>query len=273
MPTKTAAKKVAASKKAAPAKTAKASKKAAAAEESSGSGRGGPDLKLANRIKKMRDNDQSWREIADELEIGTGKAMLLNLYARVDEDDRITGTDAAIAKKVVKARNDGYSWGALQARTGLGEQRLRKMYEEETGESTRGNRIGKGGRYPGDVKPDDEDTPKSRKAAGKKAPAKAAAPAKKAAKAAKAGKAPGAEKPRTPSVSEDPNSPLVAWPLAKLQERLDGKKITVVGDNDTKRTIMVRKITKKTKDGEITLTDQDGKTRTILAVHIKSATK
>lgn len=267
MPTAT---KKAAGKKAAPAKKTAASKRAAASVEAESNGRVGPDLKLAQRIAKMRDKEMSWREIADELEIGTGKAMLLNMYARVDDDDRITGNDKQVAKAVVKERDSGYSWGALQARTGLGEQRLRKIYEEETGESTRGNRVGKGGRYPGDVKPDDEDTPKSRRATGKKAPAKKVAASKKA---AKSGKAPGAEKPRSETASGDSENPLVAWSLAQLQERLDGRTIKVMRDGDRLEAIKVKKITKKSKDGELTLTDDNGKTRTILAVHIRSASK
>lgn len=263
-------KKTAAPAKAA-AKTAKASKKAAAAEpESNGNGRSrGVDLKLAKQVAKMRDGEQSWSEISDELGISAGKAMLLNMYARVDDDDRITGNDTQIAKAVVKERKAGASWGVLMARTGLGEARLRSMYTDQTGEDTKGNRIGKGGRYPGDVKPDDEDA-----APAKKSAKKAAAPAKKAAKAAKAGKAQGAEKsPLADAVNPTGNSPLVDWPLEKLKERLDGKTIKVVGDNDTVRSIKVRSIKKKTKDGEVHLTDQDGKSRTVLAVHIKSASK
>jgi pyruvate/2-oxoglutarate dehydrogenase complex dihydrolipoamide acyltransferase (E2) component len=78
------------------------------------------------------------------------------------------------------------------ARTGLAETRCRNLYEKATGNSTRGNRIGKGGRYP------DGTTPPARpakakeaavkKAAAKKAPAKKAPAAKGSAASAKLAK-------------------------------------------------------------------------------------
>lgn len=270
MPTKASA-----GKKAAPAKAAAKSTKKAAPAEDNGNGRSrGVDVALAKKVAKMRDNDQSWADIAAELEISAGKAMLLNMYARVDDDDRITGNETQIAKAVVKERKAGYSWGALMARTGMGEARLRKMYEEQTGESTKGNRIGKGGRYPGDVNPNDEGSPPpAKKAASKKAAATAtkAAPAKKATKAAKAGKAQGAEKP--PPVSENPNHPMVDWSLDQIKARLDGRTIKVARENDRIEDIKVVKVKKKSKDGVLDLIDDTGKTRSILAVQIKSASK
>jgi hypothetical protein len=252
-------------------KAAKAIKRTAPAEEES-NGTGGRrveiDLKQAKQVARMRDNGQSWAEISEELEIGTGKAMLLNLYARVEDEDRITGTEAQVARQVVKVRNDGYSWGAIMARTGMGEQKLRRMYEEATGETTKGNRIGKGGRYPGDVKPDDDDAP-VRKSTAKKAGA-----AKKAAKVAKgvakAGKAGGAAER---SVNEDGNHPLVDMPLPALKQRLEGKKVGVRRDSGRTEHIRIRTIKSKTRDGEMVFTDDNGKTRTVLITHIASATK
>lgn len=258
-----------ATKAAAPAKKAGRVAKAAAVEveETESDGRKGLDIdpRLAKKVAKARDEGVAWADIVEEHEISTGKAMLLNMFARVEEEDRITGTPAQVAKKVVKERNNGYSWGALMARTGIGEGRLRKMFEEETGESTKGNRIGKGGRYPAGMEPSSNGT------------AKAAAPAKKAAKAtkgvAKAGKGDGAETAPSTTASGDPKKPLVDYSLGELQARLDGKTIKVRRENDRVEAIKVKKITKKTKDGEITLSDSDSKQRTILAVHIISATK
>lgn len=239
-------------------KAAKATKAAPAEESDNGSnGRRGLDIdpKLARKVAKMRDEGTSFTDIADELEISSGKAQLLNMYARVDEDDRITGTETQVAKQVVKQRDAGYSWGALMARTGIGEARLRKMYEEQTGTSTKGNRIGKGGRYPAGEGP---------------APAKAV-PAKKAAKttkkAVKAGKAEGAEdQPRS-------DHPLADMSLVQLKKRLEGRTIKVNRSNGKVEAIKVRRITKKSKDGELFFSDNDGKARSILLAHVASASK
>lgn len=272
MPTKAPAKKAGAAKKAA--KATKATK-APAAEENGGGRTRGVDLKVAKQIAKSRDNGSSWADISEEFEMSTGKAMLYNLYARVDDDDRITGTDAAVAKAVVKERNAGNSWGVLSARTGLPESRLRKIFEEQTGESARGNRIGKGGRYPDDEKPDSAPAKKSatkKAAAPTKKTGKAAAPAKKAGKAAKAGKAQGADSaPSAINTGED--HPLVDWSLDQIKARLDGKTIKVTREGDRTESIKVRSVKKKSKDGELTLIDENGKSRTVLAVQIRSATK
>lgn len=278
MPTKAPAKKVAATKKVAakkavPAKAAAKKAVAAPAAESNGGGRQiSIDMKLANRIAKMRDAGTSFTDIAAELEMTPGKAQLLNMFARVEDADRITGTPAQIAKKVVKERDAGYSWGALCARTGIGEARLRTMYEEETGNSTKGNRIGKGGRYPGDVNPNENGraaAPAKKVVASKKAaaPAKATSAKKGVAKKA-AGKAAGGE--------ENVNAgghPLVDMPLTALKQRLEGRKIRVRREGNKEEVIEVKKINKKTRDGEVTLIDGKGNTRTILAVQILSASK
>ncbi len=211
------------------------------------------DMKLANRIKKLKDSGKTWDEISEEVEIGVGKAMLLNMFARVDEDDRIptTGSDEQVGKRIVKARAEGYSWGAIMARTGIGESRLRTLFELASGESASGNRIGKGGRYPGDVNPNEDDEEDER-------------PARKAKPAAKAT----AAKPAAPS-----GDGLAAMTLKQLQARLDGKKIKVVREEGAKpEMITVKNVSRKTKD-EIHFSDMAGKSRVVKIEWIKGAGK
>lgn len=242
-----------ATKKAAP---AKASKRSAPVEDDEDDdepkrGRGVQvDMKVANRIKKLKDSGKTWDEISEETEIGVGKAMLWNLFARVEEDDRIptTGSDEQIGKRIVKARAEGYSWGAIMARTGMGETRLRTMFELASGESASGNRIGKGGRYPGDVNPNGDDDEDER-------PARKAKPAAKAA--------------ATPATSSAANAT-----LKQLQARLDGKTIKVVREEGGKaENIKVKTVSKKTKDGELHFSDMAGKSRVILLAHLKGVSK
>jgi hypothetical protein len=252
MPTKTA------TKKAAP---AKASKRSAPVEDDEDEdepkrGRGVQvDMKVANRIKKLKDAGKTWDEISEETEIGVGKAMLWNLFARVDDDDRIptTGSDEQIGKRIVKAREGGYSWGAIMARTGMGEARLRTLFELSSGESASGNRIGKGGRYPGDVNPNGDDEDEDEKPARKAKPAAQGKP--------------------VPAAVSGSSSVLTAT-LKQLQARLDGKTIQIIREEGGKpEKIKVKNVSKRTKDGELHFSDMAGKSRVIMLEHLKGVSK
>lgn len=253
MPTAT---KKAPGKKAAAAK--KAAKKVAATEESSGSSREekqAANLELGKQIKELRDEGKSWAEISEETGIGQGKAMLLHMYASVAPKDRIKGaSDEELAEKIVEARNNGLSWGQIMARTGLGEAKCRKLFEEASGETALGNRIGKGGRYPTGVTPPEK-------------------PAKKAAKATKASKKSAGKAESNGSVEMPPaGTPLADFSLAQLKARLTGKVVTVNRQGGGVERVSVKNV-KSVKNGELSLTDKDGKSRTILLAHVKSATK
>lgn len=143
---------------------------------------------LGETIVELREGGAKWEEIAGEVGTSTGRAMLIYFEATVKPKDKIKGADdEELGEKIVAARDeDKLSWGQIMARTGFSETRCRKLYEEASGNSTRGHRIGKGGRYP------DGTTPPPRPAATKKAAAKKA-PAKKA--AAKKGAASGPSGP------------------------------------------------------------------------------
>lgn len=117
---------------------------------------------------------KSLSDMATELGRPAGKLALLKMIAEVAPADRITGTDAAVAKAIVKARNAGQSWGLIMARTGLAEGSVRKIYTDSTGEATQGLRVGKGGRLPSDPKV----AAKVARPAAKAPAAKKAAPAK-----------------------------------------------------------------------------------------------
>lgn len=262
MPTATAVKKAAPVKKAAGVK--KAAPVAAAAQpdalketSEARAARETRDAELTAQILELRDSEEktSWFDIASQLEIGQGKAMFLYMIAHVDPSDVITfKDDDDLAAKVAKLRDDKkLSWGILAARSGVSEGKLKNLYEAATGVTAIGNRIGKGGRYP--------------TGADRPAPAPKAAKTAKAAKAAKA-----TEQEDLSSVELPPKgTPLADFTLKQLQARLNGKVIKVGRPNGlTPETVKVTRVT-KVKDGEITLTDFSGKTRTVLAVQIKSA--
>jgi len=149
------------------------------------------DLKA--KIVEMREAGSKWEEICESIPVSTGRAMYLYLEATVSPKDRIKfKTDEERDEKIVKARDeDLLSWAQISTRSGIAESRCRKIYEDATGQSTKGNRIGRGGRYPdGAEVPARASAPKENavkkaaatKAAAKKAPAAAAkkAPAAKA---------------------------------------------------------------------------------------------
>ena len=256
---KKSAKKAVASKKA-PAKKVTAKKAAAATDESVSAreARREQNMELAEQIVALRENDNSWATISEELGVGQGKAMLLFMYATTDDSDKIklTGDAEKDGPKIVKARESGLSWGQIMARTGVGEGKLRAMFEAASGESSLGNRIGKGGRHPSGS-----------------APAKA--PAKKAAKSAKATKqAKAAEADTLAGVELPPaGTPIADFTLPQLKKRMNGKTVTVNKQGGGVERIKVKTVTKKSKSGEISLVNQDSATRTILATAIKAVTK
>lgn len=256
---KAAVKKAVASKKA-PAKKATAAKKTSATTEetSAREARKAENMALAERIVELRENDNNWATISEETGVGQGKAMLLYMYATTDDADKInlTGNEDKDGPKIVKARESGLSWGNIMARTGVGEGKLRALFEAASGESTMGNRIGKGGRYPTGSAP----AKKVGKAVGK------TAKASKAAKAAEAESVSGVELPPA-------GTPIAEFTLAQLKKRMNGKTVTLNKSSGGVERIKVKSVTKKSKAGEISLVNQDGASRTILAVSVKAITK
>ena len=106
------------------------------------------DKELADKVVKLRDDEgKKWSEINEILGTATGKCMLAYSWAKVPKGERIK---AATAADVVRLRDDqSLSWGDISVRTGINENACRSMYTEATKKSTLGNRIGKGGRHPG----------------------------------------------------------------------------------------------------------------------------
>ena len=130
------------------------------------------DRDLAEEVTQLRDQEEKkWDEISEALGVAVGKCMLAYMAARVPKKELIKNATAA---DVVRLRDDQVlSWGEISVRCQLPESTCRAMYTDETGNTTKGLRIGKGGRHPNGV----TGVP-SKKAAGKAtATKKAAAPA------------------------------------------------------------------------------------------------
>lgn len=248
---------------------------------------------LSKRAVKLRDSDGlPWHEVAGELNVSTGKALLAYEFGKVKPKDRVTwNSDAEGGKKIATMRDkEGLSWGRISARTGQGEQHLRKLYETHTGSSALGNRIGKGGRYPG------QGSGKSPRKAGaaKKAPAKKVAaakkaPAVKATGARKAGgvkksaakKAVGAKKVAKKSASPAgrtttsgagaaSHKALVDMNFDEISERLEGRRIGVqVGDSERRNTFNVKVVRGLDGDNLSFLDSKSDNVRTIKVSGIK----
>lgn len=217
-------------------KEGKAGKSKDKSEKSSGP-KGRPrqeiDEALVKRVVKMRNkDDMKWDAIASEIGTTQGKAQYLYM---VGTCDKIEGTDAQVRKAIVKARSkDNESWGMISARTGLTEGRCRTIFEEETGEVALGNRVGKGGRYPGGES--------SSNGSGKSSGGGKSAAAKKA--AGKTASADGKVKN------------LGDMNKKELSERMTGKVVTFKDGGSTSKAT-VAKVTDLTK-GEVTFVDDDG---------------
>lgn len=132
------------------------------------------DQELAEQVVKLRDDEGlKWNEVHERLGVATGKLMLHYSWAKLTPKERVKN---ATSEDIVRLRADGLSWGDISIRTGINENACRNMFEEASGSSARGNRIGKGGRHPGEASAAEK--PKKGPVAAKKAPAKKAAPAK-----------------------------------------------------------------------------------------------
>jgi hypothetical protein len=231
---------------------------------------------LGKKAQKLRDSrNMQWPEIAEELETGQGKVMLA--YLCVTEPLVKAKNEDELRNKIAKMRKrngDNLSWAVIAARVDRPESYCRSAYQDVTSTEHRGDRIGKGGRYPGVA----NGTGKVK--GTKKAPAQKATKAEKAAKVAKAAKAKatakkgGAKKSATGGrTAKTPASSggLADMTLGELKDRLNGKAITVE-DGDGKRVIKVKTIS-SLEDGEIGLTDQAGKVRAVKVEQITRATK
>ena len=148
-------------------------------------------MPVGKRIQKMRDKDGlGWFEISQQVKLPQGKTIAAYEVAAWPENKVFKGTDAAVAKEIVRLRDkESLSWARIAARVDITEAKCRTIYEATSGTPHRGNRIGKGGRYPSDVERPATKAPAkatkttTKKAAAKSAPAKATGAAKSTKKA------------------------------------------------------------------------------------------
>lgn len=209
------------------------------------------DEKELKEIVDLREQGKKWVEISDIMGIPSGKLMLMHDYATVKPKDRVknaTGADIANLRDKLSL-----SWGAISARTGYPEGSCRSLYEEHTGNSTKGNRIGKGGRY----------------SKGEAAPAKAEKPTKKAAKAT-----PGTTKKSAPGAVASKRKP-VDFPdqtLEAVSTKIKKRAIKVASGAGEPEVIRVKAV-KKVAKGAVVLTDHEGKSRTIKLATIVEVSK
>ena len=228
---------------------------------------------MAKKAVKLRDKDGlAWHDVAGSLDTSVGKAMLAYNFGKVTPSERVTAkNDQELAKKIVSLRDrEQVSWGIISARTGRGEAQCRALYESVKGVgSTRGNRIGKGGRFPGGTTAKKAPAKKvvAKKTVAKKAPVKKAASsgrpaAKKAGGARKAPAKKAAKAGSRGGSAPNTNHPLVGLDYSDLAEKLEGRTITVVREGRKDEHIKVKTV-KALNGEEATLIDTDAKTRTV----------
>lgn len=144
---------------------------------------------ISERIVKLKDVDgKTWAEISEAVGKPMGKCMFLYEVASVTPKTRITAkTEEELDAKIAKAREDGLSWGVIAARSGKSEGYCKAAFSRISGESAKGHRIGKGGRFP-DGEGGTPKEPGAKKASGAVKKASKAKPVKKVAKKALAAK-------------------------------------------------------------------------------------
>lgn len=216
---------------------------------------------IGPEVVRLRDVEElAWQVISEQVGKGQGKVMLAYMIAKVNPKDRIKGKDdEELAAKIVKARNEQLlSWGQIMARTGLSEGKCRKLFEDASGETTRGHRIGRGGRYPGETE---------RPAKAPKVAKPVTAPGEKAV-SARAKKAAAPTKAAAPAAGSPPKL-LVDMTEEELSARITGKTISVTKGSGLER-IKVETV-KSLKDGAVELFNDKGQSRTIRITDIKKA--
>lgn len=207
------------------------------------------DPDLAEKIVQMRGDGAKWHEIGNKLEIPNGKAMLYFDIATIRPKDKVKN---ATPEDIVRLRDaDTISWGHISAMTMIPESRIRTIYTEATGKSTKGNRIGKGGRYPANFNGD-----RAPKAAKAKAAAKPAA-AKKV-------------KEQTPAVKE-----VFAKSDVEIKDHLTRRRIRVATGGGDPEDIDVKSVKAVNKEkGVISLVDfATKKARTVKIASVIAVSK
>lgn len=208
------------------------------------------DPTVGEKIVQLRNDGAKWGEIAASLGLPGGKALLYYEIASVNPKQRIKNAAPA---DVVRLRDEqGLSWGRIVALTMIPESRLRSIYEEATGNSTKGNRIGKGGRYPNGT---DRPEPKVKTPREPKAP-----------KAAKEKAEPKAtERSATAAALDGMDAEGIMTHLTGRGVQVQGKTGPVV--------VKIRSV-KTVKDGVIVVVDDEtAKSRTIRQANILAVTK
>ena len=111
------------------------------------------DAAFVKAVVKARDKDGlKWDEIAEQMESTPGKCILAHMYGTLPDEDKVTGTMAQRSKAIPNLRDkDLLSWGQISVRVDMPESRVRAVYRDLTGNNDRGNRVGRGGKYPADV--------------------------------------------------------------------------------------------------------------------------
>lgn len=228
---------------------------------------------LGKQAQKLRNKDNlGWFEIGQKLGVPQGKALAAYEVAEVTEANVFKGTEPQVAKEIVRLRDkEGLSWARIAARVDITEASCRTIYEKTSGTPHRGNRIGKGGRYPSDV---ERPATPTKAAPAKKAPAKATgtkkAPAKAAgttAKRAARGTA-GAEK-RTGGTTK--KVAIQQMNQDQITARLTNAVIGVEQDGKTRRFKVSRVVNLTGPGGELTFADAKGKEHTVEVNDIASA--
>lgn len=246
---------------------------------------------LTKEVTRLRKAGKPWHEIAGETEQAAGKCMLALEFGELGPSDVVTyKNDADLAKKVVRMRDkDKLSWGSIVARTDVGEQHLRTLYESEMGEgSTKGNRIGKGGRFPGGGGGPVKKATSSKRAAKKSTPVKKATAAKRPAakktvkkaaakKASSPRKGAGATAKKAVAKRAAPvrSHPLLGLDFDGLAEKLEGRAISVapLTEGSKDRTYKVKAV-KSFVDGTVEFSDAtNGGTHTVRVDMIRKVGK
>ena len=200
------------------------------------------DQELMDQIKSLREDGQKWDEISNTVGMPAGKCMLIHSFATVAKKDRIKD---ATGEQIAKLRDeDALSWADISARTGYPHTACRTLYEEHTGSSTLGNRVGRGGRHPGDGG-----------GGGGKRPAKKAAAKTGAAKKAAA----------------KPKAVLDGMGVEDIKEALTGYAIKVMTD-DGEEVIKVKAV-KRVNKATIAISDEEGKGRNVKRASVTSISK
>lgn len=104
------------------------------------------DKEIKAIVKRRNHDGAKWAEIAAEYKVSEGRVMFAYMKGTLE---RVPTTEKTLAPTIVKLRAVPHSWGEIAVMVDQPESKVKRLFEQQSGQASLGHRIGKGGAHPG----------------------------------------------------------------------------------------------------------------------------